>query len=184
MQRMRLFGLGGQGVVTAARILVHAVSIFEDKFGKTIPAYGHERRGAPVWADVMIDHETILLNSFVYKPDVVVVFTPSVIDHGIPIEKGIHQNTILLLNSGDQSFAQQLKRDYIFKEIYYVDATQVALEQIGREIPNSAMLGAVARAGIVGISSAVSSLKEFFKNEQGEKNAAAAREAYERTRKI
>lgn len=180
MHKIKFFGLGGQGVVTAARVLVHAVSIYEDKFGKTIPAYGHERRGAPVFADVMIDERHILLNSFVYEPDIVVVFAQSVLDHGVPIATGIHKNSILVMNTGDKSLLEKLKKEHIFKEIYYVDATRVALEQTGREIPNSAMLGALARTGIVGIDSALSSLKEFF-NQHGGKNAAAARAAYEKT---
>ncbi|MCK4766187.1 MAG: 2-oxoacid:acceptor oxidoreductase family protein [Candidatus Aminicenantes bacterium] len=182
MHKIKFFGLGGQGVVTAARILVHAVSIYEDKFGKTVPAYGHERRGAPVFADVMIDRRDILLNSFVYEPDMVVVFAQSVLDHGVPIAKGIHKDTILVMNTGDEALLEQLKKEHIFKEIYYVDATRVALEQTGREIPNSAILGALARTGVVGIDSALSSLKEFFKSHGG-KNAAAAQTAYERTKK-
>ncbi len=183
MLKIKLHGLGGQGVVTAARILVHAVSMFEDKFGKTIPSYGHERRGAPVFTDVMIDDQQILLNSFVYEPDMVVVFAPSVITQGIPIEKGIHENSILLINTADEFLLEQLKRGYIFKDIYYVNATQVALDQIGRDIPNSAMLGALCRTGIVGIRSIIQAFKEIFKAANGERNARAAQKAYEETQR-
>jgi Pyruvate/2-oxoacid:ferredoxin oxidoreductase gamma subunit len=110
----------------------------------------------------------------------VMLFNPSVINHGIAIEKGIHDNTVLLVNTGEQSLTRQFKKEYLFKDIYYVDATEAALAHTGREIPNSAMLGALAGTGIVGIESIVSSIKEFFGTDSGEKNAAAAWSAYEK----
>lgn len=181
MYRIKLYGLGGQGVVTAAKILSHAASIFENQYGKTIPAFGHERRGAPVYADVMIDQQPILLNSFVYEPDVVMVFALSVIDQGIAIEQGIHRDSILVINAADRHLPVQLRQKHVFKEVYYVDATRIALEEIGRDIPNGAMLGALARTGIVGIDSITGALKENFKPREGEQNARAAQKAYERT---
>lgn len=78
MIRLKFYGLGGQGVVTAAKVLSAAVSIHEGKYAVTIPAYGHERRGAPVYTDVVVDNEPILLNCFVYEPDIVLVMDPSV----------------------------------------------------------------------------------------------------------
>ena len=77
MYQLKLYGLGGQGVVTAARILVEACTIYDGKYARSLPAYGHERRGAPVFADVMIDEVQILLSSFVYDPDCVMLFDPS-----------------------------------------------------------------------------------------------------------
>ena len=183
MYQLKLHGLGGQGVVTAAKILSHAVSIYEDKYAKTIPAFGHERRGAPVYADVMIDRQSILLNSFVYEPDVVMLFAPSIMDMGIAPDKGIHDKSILVINTEDNDLLDRLERDCIFKEIYHVNATRVALDQIGRDIPNGSMLGALANTGIVKIDSITQSLKEVFKGAAGEKNARAAREAFEKTRK-
>ena len=48
MIKLKFFGLGGQGIVTAAKTLSEAVSIYEEEYAITVPAYGHERRGAPV----------------------------------------------------------------------------------------------------------------------------------------
>lgn len=182
MYQVKLYGLGGQGVVTAAKILAHAVSVYENQFAKTIPAFGHERRGAPVYSDVMIDRQPILLNSFVYEPDVVMLFAPAVIDQGIAIEEGIHKKSILVINTEDKQLLERLEKEYLFNKIYYVSATQIALEQIGRDIPNGAMLGAFAKTGIVKIDSVTQSLKEIFKNREGERNAQAAQKAYEKTR--
>ncbi|MCP4150244.1 MAG: pyruvate ferredoxin oxidoreductase [bacterium] len=182
MYRIKLYGLGGQGVVTAAKILANAVCLHEDKYAKTVPAYGHERRGAPVYADVMISDEPILVNSFVYEPDVVMIFASSVIRHGVPVEKGIHKDTLLVINTGE-NLLEELEENYKFREIYYVDATQAALECIGKDIPNGAMLGAFAKTGIAGIDSITRALEENFKAPEGERNAKAARRAFERTNK-
>ena len=51
MKRLKFYGLGGQGVVTAGKVLSSAVSLHEDKYAITVPAYGHERRGAPVFCE-------------------------------------------------------------------------------------------------------------------------------------
>ena len=184
MYSIKMHGLGGQGVVTATKILAHAAAIYEDKFARSIPAFGHERRGAPVYSDVMIDDEQILLNSFVYEPDVVVLFTSSIIERGIPYQQGIHKESILLINTGNPTEAEELKASTGFAKIYYVDATTTALETIGIDIPNGAMLGAFAKTGIVSIDSVVKAIKENFKAGQGGKNAEAAQRAYESTQEI
>ncbi len=184
MYKIKMHGLGGQGVVTATKILAQAVSIHEDQYSRTIPAFGHERRGAPVYSDVMIDREPILLNTFVYQPDVVVLFSTSIIDRGIPIEKGTHEKSVLLINTGDAGVPGELTRAYRFARVFYVDATAIALNTVGNDIPNGAMLGAFARTGIVKIDSIKQSIMENFKAGQGEKNARAARKAYEETREI
>ena len=51
MKQIRFLGLGGQGVVTGAKLFSEAV-VTQGTYAQTTPAYGHERRGAPVSADV------------------------------------------------------------------------------------------------------------------------------------
>ena len=184
MYKIKLYGLGGQGVVTAAGILSHAVSIYEMKYAKTVPAYGHERRGAPVFSDVMVDDKPILLNSFVYEPDIVIVFDASVMEKGIDIGKGIHEKTLLVINTDQDDVLTRVKEKYSFQRIYYVNATKIAVENIGRNIPNGPMLGALVNTGIVEIDSIKKSLAEFFKQKGGEKNVKAAEQAYQKTNRI
>lgn len=183
MIKLKFYGLGGQGVVTAAKILSEAVSLHEDKYAITIPAYGHERRGAPVNTSIIVDDEPVLLNSFVYDPDIVLVMDHSITEKGVDISEGIHKGSILILNTEDLKIVEEYKK-YNFKEIYYVDATQVALENIGKGIPNGSMLGALAGSGLVKIESVEKAIKSAFGERAGEKNAKAARSAYERIQKI
>ena len=181
MQRLKFYGLGGQGVVTAAKVLSTAVSIHEDKHAVTIPAYGHERRGAPVYTDVMVDDAPIKLNCYVYEPDIVLVLDAVMTDKHVDVGAGKHEDTVLVLNTADKSVARMYADRFGFKEVWYVDGTQVALDTIGRGIPNGSMLGALAHTGIVSVASLEEALKEFFGKKAGEMNANAARKAYEQT---
>lgn len=183
MIRLKFYGLGGQGIVTAAKMLSEAVSLHEDKYAVTVPAYGHERRGAPVNTSIILDDEPVLLNSFVYHPDIVLVADHTIIEKGVDISAGIHENSILVLNTEDENVLVTYKK-YNFKEIYYVDGTKVALDNIGKAIPNGSMLGALAATGLAKIESIEKAIKTTFGEKAGDKNAKAAREAYEKIKKM
>ena len=180
---LKFFGTGGQGVVTAAKIFSTAVSLYEDKYAKTVPAYGHERRGAPVFTDVIMADVPILVNSFVYNPDLVLVMDETIIEKNINPGAGMHDGTILVLNSENPATLEKYQQ-YRFKEIFYVDATGIAVETIGVGIPNGSMLGALAATGIVQIESIEKAILDFFSKKAGEKNAEAARQAYTRIKKM
>jgi len=184
LKQLKLYGLGGQGVVTAAKVLSIAVSIYEDAYSNMVPAFGHERRGAPVFTDVMIDNEPVLMNSFVYEPEIVIVFDDTMPDKKIDVSTGITEDAILVLNTANEETAKHYRDTYKFKDIYYVDGTGIALETIGKSIQNGAMLGALASTGTVKIESIEAALKEFFGKKGGDSNAESARKAYENTKKM
>jgi 2-oxoacid:acceptor oxidoreductase gamma subunit (pyruvate/2-ketoisovalerate family) len=184
LYRIKFFGLGGQGVVTAAKILCHAIFIYEDKFARNFPAFGQERRGALVFSDVIIDSEPILINSFVYTPDFVIVLAQDIIDKGVNIGKGIHDNSTLVINTEAIGIINRIKKKYNFVKIHYVNATKIATEQMGSNITGGAILGAFAKTGVVKIDSICKSLTDYFKDDIGEKNAKAAQEAYNKLKTI
>ena len=158
MKQIKIYGLGGQGVVTAAKVLCEAVAIHENAHAQAIPAYGHERRGAPVYADAIISHEPIKMKGFVYAPDYVVLFDEGVMDKGIDVMAGTSEETVFIVNT------DKPKDTYPFKDhqTYWVDALAVALKEIGRDIPNTAMLGALAGAGLVGIEAVKKAIESKF----------------------
>jgi pyruvate ferredoxin oxidoreductase gamma subunit len=180
MMRLKLYGLGGQGVVTASRLLVHAVCISEGRYAKNFPAYGAERRGAPIHADVWVDDEPVLPNSFVYEPDVVAVFDASVMHKGVNIAKGTHSASRLVANATPAELSE-LQHAGAWSQMFAVDATSIALDILGRDIPNSAMLGALAKAGVLGLEAVCNTLLKNFSGKAGEVNVRAAREAYQHT---
>lgn len=182
MIKLKFYGLGGQGVVTAGKVFSEAVSLYEDKYAITIPAYGHERRGAPVNTSIIMDDKPILVNSFVYNPDVVLVMDYTVVDKGVDISEGINEDSILVLNTEDEKVLAKFKK-FGFKGIYYVDGTKIAFKSIGRRIPNSSMLGALAGTGLLKIDSVEKAIKSMFGEKAGDSNAKAARIAYEEIKK-
>lgn len=180
MQKIKFYGIGGQGAVTAAKVLSIAVSLHQNEYAITVPAYGHERRGAPVYAHIIIDEQPVLLNCYVYEPDIVVVFDEHLIDMGVNVGEGCTEDTVLVLNSADRAMAERYRSTYGFKNIYVCDATDAAVKNIGLNIPNSAMLGALAKSGAVKIDAVENAVRESF-GKVGEKNGSAARYAYEHT---
>jgi len=63
-------------------------------------------------------------------------------DFGFPIAVHAHEpNTIFVVNAKDAK-----EFNFGSHEVYYVNALQIALDTIKRDIPNSAMLGAMATA--------------------------------------
>ncbi len=183
MIQLKFYGIGGQGVVTAAKILSKAVSLYEDEYAITVPSYGHERRGAPVNTSIIVDTQPVLLNSFVYEPDIVIVFDPGIIDKKVDVAQGIHGESILILNSEKESVVARYQ-NLGFGKIYYVDGTAIAYRHIRRAIPNCSMLGAAAAAGVAGIDSIEKAIIETFGEKAGVKNAESARETYEKTREV
>ena len=174
MKQIKMFGLGGQGVVTAAKLFCEAVAIHEHAHAQAIPAYGHERRGAPVYADAMISPEPIKLKGFVYAPDHVVIFDVAVMEKGIDVMAGTTDQTIFIVN------ASELVADYPFHDhkAYWVDAQAIALDALGVDIPNTAMLGALAGAGLVGINAVKAAIADKF-GRNARTNLAAAQAAFD-----
>ena len=79
MFEIRIHSRGGQGGVTAARLLALA-AIHDGKYATAAPFYGAERRGAPIVSFVRIDDKPIKVYSQIKRPDMVIVLDASVID--------------------------------------------------------------------------------------------------------
>ena len=63
-----------------------------------------------------------------------------------------------------------------------IGATEIALEQVGRPIPNAVLLGSFAAlTGIIKIDSVVKAINTKFSGKIAEKNIKAAQVAYEKT---
>jgi len=72
LRELRIHGRGGQGSVTAAELI--ATAAFENGvFAQAFPAFGVERRGAPVQAFVRFADRKIRLRSQIYEPDYIIV---------------------------------------------------------------------------------------------------------------
>lgn len=181
MKKIKFYGLGGQGAVTAAKVLSHAVSLYQNDYAITVPAYGHERRGAPVFAHIIVDQQPVLLNCFVYEPDIVVCMEDTIDSKNVNVGEGIHADTILVLNTEKPEMVEHYREKYGFKHILHVNATSIAIKNIGLAIPNSAMLGAIAKTEIVTIEAIEKAILDNF-GKGAAKNVNAARETYDATK--
>ena len=89
MLEIRFHGRGGQGAVTASKILALA-AFNEDRYVLAFPFFGTERRGAPVTSFTRIDDKRIFLRTQIYEPDVIVVLDPSVMG-STDVAKGLKE---------------------------------------------------------------------------------------------
>ena len=74
---IRLHGRGGQGVVTASKIIAEA-AFAEGYQSQSIPFFGAERRGSPVTAFTRISEHEIRERSQIYHPDYLLILDPLV----------------------------------------------------------------------------------------------------------
>jgi len=176
---VRWHGRGGQGAVTAAEILATAV-INEGRYAQAFASFGPERRGAPVLAFTRIDDREILIRSQIYRPDVVVVLDHNLLGMG-GLDEGLKANGVAVLNSADEPshFGSTFKEA---GKIATVDATSIALRELGTPITNTAILGALVRStGTVKLETLEAIFMERFKA-YAEKNVKAVRSAYNETK--
>ncbi|HIH44048.1 MAG TPA: pyruvate ferredoxin oxidoreductase subunit gamma [Candidatus Methanoperedenaceae archaeon] len=173
MKEIRIHGRGGQGSVTAAEIL--AVAAFEDgKFSQAFPAFGVERRGAPVTAFVRLNSSPIRLRSQIYSPDYVIVQDPTLVQV-VNVASGLKPGGMVLINSAKSPKDFDLGT----AKVLTVDATKIAMDVLGRPIVNTILLGAFAgAAGEIRPESIKKAVMERFPGKVGEKNADAIEIAY------
>ncbi len=154
---IRWHGRGGQGVVTANEILAGA-ALWEGKHIKAFPQFGPERMGAPIMAFTRISDEPVKVHSQVYEPDIVIVLDATLIDNPL-VTSGLKEDTIVLVNYNG-SASDLAKGLGVTNKVYAVDATQIAVDEIGRPVANTAMLGALVKVrGLVALESVLDEAK-------------------------
>jgi len=177
---IRIHGRGGQGVVTAAELLSVA-AYHGGRYAQAFPSFGSERTGAPVVAFCRIDDRPIRSHEPITAPDVVMVQDPTLL-HALNVCEGLLPNGFALVNSqrGPQALglAPMLAR-LPGITLRTVPATEIARRHLGRPLPNTAMLGALAAlTGATALAPLLDAIRDRFSGSVGEANAAAAAEAF------
>lgn len=135
-------GRGGQGVVTANEILAETV-VYYGKYVKAFPDFGPERMGAPIRAFARISDGPIRVHTQVYEPDIVLVVDPSLIGK-VDVAKGLKEGGTIIANY--PGTPEELQKAIGTKaECHAVDATKISIEEIGRPMANTSMLGALVK---------------------------------------
>lgn len=140
---VRWHGRGGQGVVSASRILADA-TLQEGKYFQSFPEYGPERMGAPVKAFNRISSQPLRMHCGVTNPDIVVVVDPTLLSLAEILEGLGEEGTIVVNFEGSP---QELREKLGFKggKVVAVDASQISRDILGRVVVNTPMLGALNR---------------------------------------
>lgn len=179
MFNVRFHGRGGQGVVTAAEML--SVAAFDSgRHAQAFPTFGSERTGAPVVSFCRVDDAPIQFHEPIEAPDAVVVQDPTLL-HAVPVLSGAGPTTYLLVNTTRAlSFrgvpdAERLSPDRVFA----LPATDLAREVMGRPLPNTALLGALAGiTGVVPLDAVLTAIRQRFAGEVAAMNAEVAMRAH------
>jgi pyruvate ferredoxin oxidoreductase gamma subunit len=176
---IRWHGRGGQGAVTSAELLAKA-AIIEGKYAQAFPAFGPERRGAPVVAFDRIDSlSPIRVRAEIRQPDVIIVLDPTLL-RVVNVTAGLKAGGILVINTR-KSF-ETIEKDFGSNwKLALVDGSHIAREILGVPIVNTTMLGALLKATpVIKMESLMEPLDERF-GRLAERNLNAMKRAFEET---
>ena len=97
LTEIRWHGRGGQGAVTAAK-MVAELALGEGKYFQAFPEYGPERSGAPIVAFTRVSDAPIQVYAGVEHPQIVIVLDSSLMKI-VDVTKGAPDDAIVLVNS-------------------------------------------------------------------------------------
>lgn len=176
---IRWHGRGGQGAVTSAELLAKA-AISEGKYAQAFPAFGPERRGAPVTAFTRISAQNpIRIRAGITEPNIIIVLDATVL-RVVNVVDGLKEKGIVIVNS--KKPAAELKAQFGGKaRLAIVDASKIAREVLGVNIVNTTMIGALVKAtGVVNLESLIEPVQERF-GRLAERNINVMKQAIEET---
>jgi len=180
---IRWHGRGGQGAITAAKIVAQAAYLKGYQGVTAAPSFGAERRGAPVSASTRISPEPVMVISQVEKPNMVVVLDHTLLKYQ-EVTSGLDREGWLVVNSWQHPKELNITGDF---NIATADATRVCRELgliiAGLPVVNTAILGALVRATkVVDMAGIETVIRERFSNSTVDINLAAIMKTFEITK--
>ncbi len=137
-----IHGRGGQGAKTAAQLIVDT-AIDKGKYIQAFPEYGPERTGAPMRTFARISDEPIKTYQPVTDPNAVIVIDPTLLDV-VDVKTGITEKTVIIVNTTKSP--EEIKKKIGFDgKLYTIDATGISIDILGRNMPNTPVLGALIK---------------------------------------
>lgn len=183
MIEIRWHGRGGQGAKTAALLLAD-VAFETGLFVQGFPEYGPERMGAPITAYNRLDGQPIRVHSNIYEPDMVVVVDETLIA-AVDVRGGLKLGGRIVVNSNRRPALIAAEFAGFEGEIYAVDAADISMRTLGKNLPNTPLLSVVAKlTGIIGETEFFEVMEGAFREKFAAKpevvagNMAALREAW------
>ncbi|WP_295428594.1 2-oxoacid:acceptor oxidoreductase family protein [uncultured Thiodictyon sp.] len=185
MFQVRIHGRGGQGCVTGAEMLSIA-AFLEGKHAQAFPSFGSERTGAPVVAFCRISDREIRLREPIMQPDGLIIQDPTLL-HQVDVFSGLRPDGFVLINSkknfDDLDISERFP-GWHHAHLCTVPATEIAMEHIGRPLPNAILLaGFAAMSGAVSLDSVHAAIRDKFSGKVASGNISAASAAYDFVKK-
>ena len=183
MTEIRWHARAGQGAVTAAK-LVAETALSEGKYIQAMPEYGPERMGAPLKAFTRLSDDPIEVSNNIEFPDVVVVLDETLLAV-VDVAEGLADDGTLIVNTAESPAAVRARMGCgAAVTVATIDASAIALETIGRDLPNTPIVGALARVRpVVALESLVAQLEKTFGKKFSraiiDANLSSVRRAYE-----
>ena len=143
MVEIRWHGRGGQGAKTAALLFADA-ALATGKYIQAFPEYGPERMGAPVQSFNRISDNAITIHCGITEPNFVVVLDPTLMDC-VSVAEGLSKDGKVIVNTSFPSAEIAKRLNLSANQVFVVDASKIAQETIGLNIPNTPMLGALIK---------------------------------------
>lgn len=183
MVEIRWHGRGGQGTITAAKLLADAC-LSGGRHVQAFPEYGPERAGAPLRAYNRISQKELRMHCPVLNPGVVAVVDATLLD-AMNVADGAQDDAVFVVNTvkSPQEIRAKIKAK-ASQKVFTIDASKISLDTIGRPMPNTPMLGAVTKAaGILGLDVLLEEVKAGFGKKFAQKiidaNLAAVTRGFE-----
>ena len=175
---IRWHGRGGQGAITAAKIVAGAAFVSGYPGVVMAPSFGTERRGAPVMTSLKISKEKIYDLSPIEKPDIIVVLDHLLLNEA-DITHGLKPGGIIVLNT-PKAFESYSAENYRFAT---ADVTAISVEAgLPHGMVNTGIIGVLARIiDFAGMDILIKGIEDEFRTRKPEKNSLAAKIAFERT---
>jgi len=183
LTEIRWHARAGQGAVTAAK-LVADTALLAGSYIQAMPEYGPERTGAPMKAYTRVSDEPIEVHNNITNPDVVIVLDDTLFGT-VDMAEGLVDGGTVILNTtmtSDEARAKLKVNDSI--TVAVVDASGIALSTIKRDIPNTPIVGALAKVtDIVPVEKVkerlIITFGKKFSQEMVDANLASVDAAYE-----
>jgi len=164
LTEIRWHARAGQGAVTAAK-LVAETALELDQYMQAMPEYGPERMGAPIKAFTRISDEPIEIHCNIENPNVVVVLDESLLSI-LDVTEGMAEGSSVIVNTckTPADLRTELKlNDRADVKVCSVDASGISLETLKRDIPNTPMVGALAKVtGLFELTPIIEHLTKTF----------------------
>lgn len=161
MIEIRWHGRGGQGAVTAAKIVADS-AVYGGKYVQAFPEFGAERAGAPVASFNRISSEPIYIHSQVEHPGIVLVLDPTLIG-AVSVCDGLLDDGVLIVNTTESPRDIRTRCGMQKGKIYTIAATDISLRELKRNIPNTAMVAALVKVtGILELDTVIDNFKKKY----------------------